>query len=262
MKISGDVYNDIMKTIFSTVVGSRLYGTFTSESDWDYKAVALPSAEDLLGLEDNARKHWDNVPTPNDKPGETVVYSVTKFLSLFMSGNPTVTELVFVDPSFYADTVHPVWDEVRHVAIKYLLSRKIIGSYSGYIHDQFTRVKLRKAQNNREVMIEKHGYDIKCANHVFRLAIQGHSLITTGSCNPTLTGDDLAVCRSIRSGEKTYNEIMDILEKKLAWFEEGCKQNVLPTVDVDEMKSTLNKYLIDLHGRVVESYLTKKGEYV
>lgn len=251
-----------MKTIFSTVVGSRLYGTFTPESDWDYKAVALPSAQDLLGLEDNARKHWDDVKNPNDKPGETVVYSVTKFLSLFMSGNPTVTELVFVDPSFYADTAHPVWHEVKHVATKYLMSRKIIGSYSGYIHDQFQRVKSRKAQNNREVMIEKHGYDIKCANHVYRLAIQGHSLITTGSCNPTLVGDDLAVCRSIRNGEKTYDQTMYILEKKIQWFEEGCKLSVLPSVSVDDMKVTLHKYLVDLHGRVIESYLTKKGDYV
>lgn len=155
-----------MKTIFSTVVGSRLYGTFTAESDWDYKAIALPSARDLLGLDDNARKHWDDIKNPNDKPGETVVYSVTKFLSLFMSGNPTVTELVFVDPSFQADESHPVWLEVKHVAKNISCLRKIIGSYSGYIHDQFTRVKLRKAQNNREVMIEKHGYDIKCANRL------------------------------------------------------------------------------------------------
>jgi len=251
-----------MKTIFSTIVGSRLYGTNLPESDYDYRAVALPSAHDLLGLEDNARKHWDDVKNPNDKTGETVVYSVTKFLSLFMSGNPTVTELVFVDPSFYADTVHPVWHEVKHVATKYLMSRKIIGAYNGYIHDQFKRVKERKAQNNREFMIEKYGVDVKCSNHVYRLAIQGHSLITTGSCNPTLVGDDLTVCRSIRNGEKSYEEIVDILEKKIQWFDEGCKSSVLPTISVDDMKETLDKYLVDLHGRVVESYLTKKGDYV
>jgi hypothetical protein len=142
------------------------------------------------------------------------------------------------------------------------MSRKIVGSYSGYIHDQFKRVKDRKAQNNREFMIEKYGVDVKCSNHVYRLAIQGHSLITTGTCNPTLTGDDLAVCRSIRNGEKSYDEIMDILQQKIAWFEEGCKSSVLPTRDIDAMKVSLDKYLVDLHGRVVESYLTKKGDYV
>lgn len=251
-----------MKTIFSTVVGSRLYGTFTSESDWDYKAVALPSAQDLLGLEDNARKHWDDVKNPNDKPGETVVYSVAKFLNLFMTGNPTVTELVFVDPVFYTDTAHPVWEDVRHFAIVYLMSRKIIGSYSGYIHDQFQRVKNRKAQNNREVMIEKYGYDIKASNHVYRLAVQGYSLVTDGFCNPTLTGEDLAICRSIRNGEKTYEETMNILQKAKEKFEDGCKNSVLPSREFDDMKPLLNDYLIHLHSGVVKSYLIQEGEYV
>ncbi len=249
-----------MKTIFSTLVGSRLYGTSVDGSDYDYKAVALPSAEDLLGLKDTAREHWE-LKNPTDQPGETVVYSVAKFLSLFMSGNPTVTELVFVRPEFYADKSHSVWEEVKHVAKNYLLSRKVVGSYGGYINDQFSRVKNKKAQNNREWMIEKHGYDVKCSGHVYRLAMQGHALLTTGTCDPTLSGEDRETCLSLRRGEKTFEEAMSLLEKAFAKFDDARKDCVLPTRTAEEMTAFLNKYLFDLHLRVVEAHL-KESHHV
>jgi predicted nucleotidyltransferase len=246
-----------MKTIFSTLVGSRLYGTSIEGSDYDYKAVALPDAEDLLGLRDTAREHWE-VKNPNDTPGETVVYSVAKFLTLFMSGNPTVTELVFSCPVYCPETPHDLWTTlVKPFALSNLLSDKIVGSYGGYINDQFKRVKARKAQNNREFMIEKYGFDIKCSGHVYRLAIQGKVLVSTGTCEPTLTGTELATCLSIRKGEKTFEETVDILTKVVAEYDEAAKATVLPKFDKEKMEHALHRFLVKLHASIVVSQYEK-----
>jgi predicted nucleotidyltransferase len=243
-----------MKTIFSTLVGSRLYGTNIEGSDYDYKAVALPEAEDLLGLHDLARKHWD-VANPKETPGETTVYSVTHFLSLCVTGNPTVTELLFSCPVFCPCPPDDVWSHVvKPFAINNLLSKKVVGSYGGYIVDQFNRVKARKAQNNREWMIGKHGFDIKSAGHVYRLALQGKSLVSTGKCEPTMSGKELETCLSIRRGEKTFEETVDLLNTVVGEYEAAAKETVLVSIPKEEMEAKLHHFLVKLHADIVISH--------
>lgn len=257
MKTLHSVYNDSMKTIFKTLVGSRLYGVDLPESDYDFKGVSLPSAEDLLGLKDTAREHWEVQNDPST-PGETVMHSVTKFLVLFMSGNPTVTELVFADEK-YVSVHEPIWDVVKDFAKGHLMSRKIIGSYGGYINDQLKRVRDRKAQNNREVMIQKHGFDVKCASHVYRLAVQGVQLVSTGTCNPTLTGVDRDICISIKRGDKSYHDVVSLLEGKVVEYDMAAKSSVLKPLDKEAAEAKLDAFLVRLHGAVVREYLAKSA---
>jgi predicted nucleotidyltransferase len=238
-----------MKVIFKVLTGSRLYGLDLPTSDYDIKAIALPSKEDLLGMEDTAREHWDDVSI--DPPGDVVVYSITKFLKLFMTGNPTVTELIFVDPQFYLMPSSSVWMDMVAFCKNRLISDKAISSYRGYLYDQYNRVKSRKAQNNREWMIEKYGFDIKCASHVFRLANQGAELIVHGTCHPTMIGFTRDVCMSIKKGEKTYDETINLLDIALQHFEKSIVLSKLPPFEKESMERYVNDFVFNIHYRVV-----------
>jgi hypothetical protein len=170
-----------------------------------------------------------------------------------MSGNPTVTELVFADKKYHVVEADPIWNEVADFAKTSLMSRKIIGSFFGYINDQYTRVKSHKAQNNREWMIEKHGYDIKCASHVYRLAIQGQQLVMFGKCQPTLDGIYRDTCLSIKKGEKTFEETIKLLDGQIALFERCAKESPLPSFDSDAQKARIDSFVYKLHEGVIKS---------
>jgi predicted nucleotidyltransferase len=237
-----------MKIIFSTLVGSRLYSLETESSDYDVKSVALPSLLDLLGSSDKAREHWDG---EIKNPGEHVVYSITKFVKLFACGNPTITELVFADKKYHQIEADPCWAVIRNFCRTHLLTTKVIGAFKGYIYDQLERVKQKKAQNNREWMIEKHGFDIKSASHVYRLAIQASELITTETCSPTMSGEDRNIAFKIKSGQVTFEETIKLLESAVKKFNEACTKSVLIAYDKDKIEELIDNFIFDFHMEYV-----------
>ena len=229
-----------MKEIFRTVVGSRLYNLHSETSDTDIKGFALPSAEDLLGMSDTARQHWE-------QPNDTVIYSVTKFFSLLAKGNPTVIELLFVpDEAVLVSTVEAL--DILEFARKTFVTKAILPAYFGYVSDQFKRVESRKAQNNRTTMIEEHGYDLKCSSHVYRLAVQAVELMTTGVCHPRMSGTDRQVALDMKRGKYTYEQTMDILTIAFSGMkaaESKCKLPESPDM------AAVNDYVVALHRRVI-----------
>lgn len=234
-----------MREIFRTVVGSRLYDLALEGSDTDVKAVALPSADDLLGVDDKARKHWDGDPVTD--PPDTVIYSLTKYLMLLAKGNPTVTELLFVPLQTVLVTT-PVWGKVREFGRKNLITKAILPSYFGYVKDQFVRVRDRKAQNNRETMIENYGFDVKCASHVYRIAVQGTELMTAGCCNPRMTGVDREVALSIKRGDYNYERTLETLQVAMNGMKAAESACTLP--EAPDMEA-VNAFVTELHRNVV-----------
>ena len=88
------------KIIFETVVGSRLYGTNSPESDMDFMGIFLPSTEDVLGLE-NPPTEWSkdekistgarNIAGDVDRK----YYSLKRYLSLLAEGQSIQLEMLF-----------------------------------------------------------------------------------------------------------------------------------------------------------------------
>lgn len=243
------------KEIFKTLVGSRLYALDTSESDWDYRGVGIPSASDLLGLEDTARKHWD---TTNDAstPGETSFYTVTKFFLLLEKSNPTLTEILFV-PDEAVITKTPLWDKVCLFSKSQFITKRIIPSYFGYFKDAYVRVKDKKAQNGREWMVGKWGYDVKNSSHCYRIAIQAIELMSTGVCHPRMTGINREVAFDIKSGKYSYEKTMETLNAVYETMKIAEKRCTLP--DSPDM-SRVNDYVTDIHADIVREYLTAKNQ--
>lgn len=69
----------------------------------------------------------------------------------------------------------------------------------------------------RSALEERFGYDVKHMSHLLRLLIGARNILTTGEYNPRLTGDNLALVKSVLNGEKTYDWVVKTATK---WNEE------------------------------------------
>lgn len=127
---------DIQKhTIFKSLTGSRVYGTSTPESDYDYRGVAVPPARWFFGYKSRFEQY--------EEPGvDTVIYGILKFLKLAADNNPNVIELLYI-PTKYWVTSTPYWE--RLVAARDLfLSQKAYSTFCGYAHSQLKRIQTHR----------------------------------------------------------------------------------------------------------------------
>jgi uncharacterized protein len=134
--------------MFLTIHGSQAFGMATELSDLDLKGVCVPPKsvrEDLFHGFDQA----ENAPFVEDQFGrlrnpanpkmESTIYSLRKYVSLAALVNPTILELMWVDPKF-VQIQHPAWNElVRHR--KLFLSRKARQTYLGYAKQQVAKIE-------------------------------------------------------------------------------------------------------------------------
>ena len=133
-----------MRTLAKVVVGSRLYGTATPNSDYDYKGVFLPEIRDvILGSE------LGNLPRSinrsvnckddekNDKDSiDYELYSLIRFLRLAEEGQTVAIEMLFA-PRNMCSVVSPEWEWLQDHR-KSFLCRKM-KSFLGYCRTQASK---------------------------------------------------------------------------------------------------------------------------
>lgn len=87
-----------MDTLFTTPYGSRLYGTQTETSDWDWKYIVLPSIGDMLAGRPIKNKFYsssnDEVKNTSDDT-DTEIVPVQTFLRHFYQGQAYAVEVAF-----------------------------------------------------------------------------------------------------------------------------------------------------------------------
>lgn len=124
---------DVAKhTIFRTLTGSRVYGTYNEDSDYDYRGVCIPPRHYWLGY---ASRFDQYQPSGED----TVIFGFSKFLHLAAQNNPNIIELLFI-PDKYWEVRSPQWErlvENQHLFI----SKKCFHTYRGYAHSQLRRMR-------------------------------------------------------------------------------------------------------------------------
>lgn len=119
-------------TIFRTLTGSRVYGTYTEASDYDYRGVAIPPQLFYLGY-NSAFSQF----SPSE--GDEVIYGFNKFLKLAADNNPNVIELLYV-PKKYWTTTSAAWETLVE-AKELFLSKKCYHTFRGYAHSQLKRLR-------------------------------------------------------------------------------------------------------------------------
>lgn len=125
-----------MNVIFKTLHGSRLYGTHTEESDYDYKGIVIPTKEYFLGFLNKFEQHETKNP-------DCVLYDIRKFFKLAADCNPNIIEVLFA-PEECFEICTPLGQKVLDIRDKFL-SKKAKHTFAGYAHSQLKRMKTHRA---------------------------------------------------------------------------------------------------------------------
>lgn len=134
--------------IFRTLSGSRLYGVATPDSDFDYKAVHLPTKlEILLGKRPNVRSGSTGPKNARNSAGDVDVesFELQYYLKLAADMQTIPVEMLFCrdsrgDPNLLGQ-FDPIWGEIRDNTDK-ILNRNS-KPFVGYCKGQAVRYSMR-----------------------------------------------------------------------------------------------------------------------
>ncbi|AXH66203.1 nucleotidyltransferase [Streptomyces phage Satis] len=156
-----------MNVLLKGIVGSTAYGLAREGSDVDHLGVFAESTSTVLGL--HAPK--DSVVT---KDPDTTMHEAKKFVALCLNGNPSVSEVLWLDSY---EEVSEGGLELVELRRKFLSAKRVRDAYLGYAVSQFGRLKTRgdgSFSADTRKRTEKH------ARHLIRLVEQGFRLYRSG----------------------------------------------------------------------------------
>ncbi len=229
------------------IAGSRLYGTNTVESDYDYRGFVVPPFEYLAGL-GKFEHHIIREP-------DTVLYSLRRFFELLILGDPTVYEILFAPESNIIELSNIgkilirnrslfackrfakriggyAQSEWRKVTGTQLVPIKRTPDEDGIIedirkifhlrkeeideiirllflqHPRETRPARRKLGAKRKTQIERYGYCTSSACHTIRLLEQLIELMQTGKI--TFPRPEAKQLLMIKQGELSLEKVTEI----------------------------------------------------
>lgn len=130
--------------IVRMVFGSHLYGTDTPTSDRDWKAVHLPSGDDILlgrikSVETSQTK-TDNSAKNGADDVDFESYALQKYLALVAEGQTVALGMLFA-PEWAWTGAEPVWRELQENRSK-LLTRRC-ASFIGYCRQQANKYGIK-----------------------------------------------------------------------------------------------------------------------
>ena len=217
--------------ILEDVTGSTAYGLNTENSDVDIKGIYLLPTRKVLEM------GFDPQHTTRDNTDPDWVYhEVGKFMKLVVSGNPTVTELLYLNE--YTE-LSPIGQMLIDNRDAFLSTKAVMNAYRGYAFSQAKRLNNRTEQG-------LDGYDSSLKNrfakhtrHCFRLLMQARQLLETGRLDVKVTPEQREYLFAM--GEKTADEVVNEFMRQDSEFENI--KSVLP--DEPDMKK-LNEILYDI----------------
>lgn len=148
--------------IIKILNGSRLYGTFNEDSDYDYIGVFVEPAEYVFSDRkiETAPLHnrgSQEKTEPGDLDGQQ--YSLRHFLKLALDGNPSILTAFFAGPEFWDES-----DEAGKALMALapeVVSMKAAPRFKGYMKNQLDRLTGVRTGHipNRPELVEKYGFD-------------------------------------------------------------------------------------------------------
>lgn len=155
------------------VTGSTAYGLATEASDVDRLGIYCVPTEVLFGLNFNIGKASRVLTDPDD----VQMHELSKYVSLVLKGNPTVTELLYLESYEIRD---PRIEPLIEIRSKLLGQRTIRAAYSGYAYAQAKRLANRESEGRKGFNSDLAKRTAKHGRHCFRLMLQAEQLLTEG----------------------------------------------------------------------------------
>jgi hypothetical protein len=159
--------------LLAGVVGSTAYGLATPESDVDRLGVFAAPTVAFHGLHKPQESHVTTHP-------DSTCHEARKWVSLALGGNPTVTELVWLD-SWEVRT--PLGDELVGIRSLLLSAKRVRDAHLGYATQQFRKLENR---GDGSFSADTRKRTAKHARHLKRLVVQGRELYRTGELHVRL----------------------------------------------------------------------------
>lgn len=223
--------------ILEGVTGSVAYGLNTENSDIDIKGVYLIPTPEVLSLRFNPDKTTKDHVDP-----DWVYHEVGKFMKLVISGNPTVTELLYLDEYTILDPVGKMLVDNRS---RFLSTKSIMKAYRGYAFSQAMRLNNRTEQG-------LDGYDSSLKNrfskhtrHCFRLLLQCKQLLQTGTLKVKVTPEEREWLFNM--GEQSPTTVVDTFIA-----EDSKMENIVSVLPDEPDWEAINKLLYGIRMKNFE----------
>lgn len=165
--------------ILEGVTGSVAYGLDTESSDIDIKGIYLLPTQKVLSLDFDSK----HTTVDNTNP-DWVYHEVGKFMKLVLSGNPTVTELLYLHEYTELDPIGQSLIDNREL---FLSTDAVMKAYRGYALSQAMRLNNRTDQGLDGYASALKNRFSKHTRHCFRLLMQARQLLETGTLNVRVT---------------------------------------------------------------------------
>lgn len=149
---------DSLNFIFTAVVGSQAYGTAVEGSDIDLRGVYVQPDSHLLSFRYKEQMNADK---------DSTYYEIKRFLELAATGNPTMLELLFMDPALTAPSYKcdPAWQLVYDQRHKFL-TKRCGKAFGGYAVAQIQKARgLNKKMNWESTKVERRDVMDFCFVH-------------------------------------------------------------------------------------------------
>lgn len=219
--------------ILRVVSGSRVHGVnVAGTDDRDEMGVAIPPKSYVLGLKTfESWVHRTAARNQRSQPGDLdlTIYSLRKFASLALRGNPSVLVVLFAPDDMVLLSSIP-GQALRATAVDTFSSKLGLRSFMGYMESQRKRMTGDAGQKGvkRPELVERYGFDTKYAGHVIRLGFQGVEYGSTGKFTLPMPKEERLRVIDIRRGRVPLEEVVQQAEQLEARMAELLKTGPLP----------------------------------
>lgn len=194
------------EVLLSGIIGSRAYGMDTPDSDTDRLGIWAAPTSLFHGFD----LPIDRYATLVQHTPDVTLHEARKFLLLALKGNPTITELLWLERY---ETLSPAGVRLVDMREKLLSAPRVRSAYLGYATQQYDRLQHRGRFPDVPVSrIQKH------ARHLLRLLDQGTLLYQTGQLvvrvsdpqryvdfGKAVAADHTAATPALRAAERAFD---------------------------------------------------------
>lgn len=167
-----------MRQLAKVVVGSRLHGLNTEQSDWDYRGIHIHSLADKLSPFSTLKNtSWIEGDEDNTS------YELADFCKQAVHGNATILEVFFSDQIIETSEIHA---ELRANWTKFMDTERFVAASRGYAHNQWN-----KFYNFEGPGLNGQERTAKFAVAFLRVMWQCEQFLLTGKFECNLTSSDL-----------------------------------------------------------------------
>lgn len=203
-------------TVLEVVVGSTLHGTAVDDGleDLDLLAIAVEKAHEFVGFDSRDTWTWRTKPVGVRSEAGDVdlsVYGLRRYLSLVLTGNPTMLLPLFAPSDFVRHTTK-VGEQLQKLA-PHIVSKRAYMPFRGYMRQQHERLLGLRGQRNvtRPELVNAYGFDTKYAGHIIRLGFQGEELLLTGSLTLPMRQEQRETVIAVRTGQFNLVQVSSMI---------------------------------------------------